>query len=165
MDEPKLKILTNNPEATPDSEVQLTTQQEILNLVTRNIYTDAILQSIGLIVLGAAVRSKPSLNEREHYADELDPDVPDATDCDIHFEHIVTIKSGELLTHLDKLINKVANALEELVVAPDYERQMIAGTLRIHLAFAKDIGMDSIHFNLMWIEKQKAADRIKEQHE
>ena len=118
-----------------------------------------------MIVLGAAVRSKPSLNEREHYADELDPDVPDATDCDIHFEHIVTIKSGELLTHLDKLINKVANALEELVVAPDYERQMIAGTLRIHLAFAKDIGMDSIHFNLMWIEKQKAADRIKEQHE
>lgn len=133
--------------------------------MVKNIYSDAILQSIGLIILGEAIRRNPILNDRSFYDEELDFDNLNPEDYDIRHVSAVTTPTNYLLEHLDDTIDRVASVLRGALANPHSVRPpaIVAGTLRINVHMIRPIADEwdtKLNFNLFWIAKKHKEELV-----
>ena len=133
-------------------------KKEILDLVVKNIYSDAILQSIGLIILGEAIRRNPILNDRSFYDEELDFDKLNPEDYEIRHVPVASTPTNYLLESLDNTIDTVAVFLGQVLANPRRTSPaIVAGTLRINVHMTTptaDNWNTELSFNLFWIVKK-----------
>lgn len=131
-------------------------RREIRDLMIQNIYSDAILQSIGLIILGEAIRRHPELNDPGLYLAELDLDDPDVNpSMRINSASLECMPISRLLDDIEDMINRTAAELRRVLNAYDAihcPHRMVAGTLRIHV----DLGLDgsALAVTLLWCEQK-----------
>jgi ABC-type phosphate transport system substrate-binding protein len=129
----------------------------ILQAIQRNMLSDAVLQSIGYIFLGTALRNNPELNDKSHYADvdfNEDKDV-DPNKFAIGTATVGYVSAQNIITAFDDVVNMMADAVRDITSA----NKIIAGTLRIALNHHASDGSKkgippSLRCTLMWVAER-----------
>ena len=142
-----------------DEPKKLDPKMAILQSIQRNLMSDAILQALGYVILGTAIKNAPDLNDKSHYADV---DFSEDKDVDISKFGIGTASIGEidpakLLTEFDSITKTLADEVRTALI----DHKIVAGSMRINMAFRvpemEEIGMirTPLCIVLMWIEERK----------
>lgn len=123
------------PRAT--EEVQMDPEIGILASMERNMFFDAGLQSAGHVIIGTAFQRHPELGD-DAYLTEIDTQFTaedhNGKGGDYAFMSTAAwdIKLSDLLSRLDDIIEKTADALSQLM--EEHKGNIVAGTMRIHIS-------------------------------
>lgn len=131
----------------------------ILQTIQHNMMSDAILQTLGYVLLGTAIRSAPDLNDKAHYADV---DFSEDKDIDVSKFEVGSASAGDLnpaklLTEFDTITKMLAEKVRSILI----DHKIVLGSMRINITFrvpeVEESGMidTPLRIVLMWIEERK----------
>lgn len=123
---------------------------EILRCVQNNFFCDITFQSIGLILLGDAVRTNPKLNDVNIYNTEIKVDaikVEELSKYAVKLYYVYAEDIDQLISNYDCLVASVGATLETVItdLAAAGEK-IVLGSLRLPVRLIDD-GM--LEFNLL----------------
>jgi len=154
-DKPDERLLSQKQEQNADVEQLPCPQLGILQSLANNLFCDAAIQSMGLVILGEALTKNEKLSAEDtwYWHDFMHEVNADWRDFTMEADHIGHIRPEELNSHLDFIISTVQARI--LKLAARYPGQVVAGTLRLCLTMVSedDRAGTNAKFNmhLMWI--------------
>lgn len=127
-----------NPQVPQDPVAQElpSAQTAILQSLANNLFCDAALQSMALVVLGEALTSDEELAAEDtwYWHDFGTPGEHSWRDYQLDSVHVGHIEPSALIDNLDVVVDTVQAKIRGLV--KQYPQQIVAGTVRLCIAFA-----------------------------
>ena len=139
-----------NPNQT---EIPSLPQVDVLECISKNMFADIALQSIGLRVLGSVFQEHPELNKPELYVrvDEFNATLNKTWDkFTLQAANVGSYLPPLFLKQYDNLVDAITQVL--IHVTSISSVKIVAGTVRLHVELNQ---YSMLTFILLWIEKKQ----------
>jgi hypothetical protein len=132
-------------------------QVAVLQSVQNNIFCDAALQSIGLVIIGQAITTHPDLMDEKTWVNySITPeDNANWQQFNLRSEPVGHIPVSGVMGNLDFLIETVQGAL--LTLVQQEPNTVLAGSMRLNITITGGDAMDEepkLQIWLLWISTQ-----------